>query len=258
MQHGRGRRLAAAALVLLGVGMIAAAAVLVTRPTTARPNLASMTTREPRVAAVALPATASDSTAAAVSTPAPSVSAPPAISTPAPAATTAPASTTPPPASTALAPDYDKQMPNPVRLLVPAIAVSAPVIPLGLNPDKTIQVPKSFSQAGWFTEGPEPGERGAAVIVGHFDAKSGPGVFYRLRALRRGDIVTVALRGGSKVRFAVTRTLAVRKTRFPTNLVYQRTPRPTLRLVTCDGAFDSSTGHYVDNYIVFADLIDGT
>jgi hypothetical protein len=40
--------------------------------------------------------------------------------------------------------------------------------------------------------------------------------------------------------------------------VYRRTPRPTLRLITCDGSFDSSTGHYVDNYIVFATLIGGT
>jgi LPXTG-site transpeptidase (sortase) family protein len=163
-----------------------------------------------------------------------------------------------PPAVTTPTPNYDRQMPDPVRLLVPAIGLSAPVLPLGLNSDGTLQVPKSFSQAGWFTEGPEPGERGAAVIAGHFDAKSGPGVFYRLRALRRGDLITVAVRGGAKVKFAVSSTLAVRKTRFPTSLVYRRTPRPTLRLITCDGAFDSSTGHYVDNYIVFATLIGGT
>jgi hypothetical protein len=40
--------------------------------------------------------------------------------------------------------------------------------------------------------------------------------------------------------------------------VYRRTPRPSLRLITCDGAFDSSTGHFVDNYIVFASMIGGT
>ncbi|MEA2661071.1 MAG: hypothetical protein QOH08_643, partial [Chloroflexota bacterium] len=212
VQRGRGRRLTAAALVLLGVGLIGAAAVLVTRPTPARPRLALMTTREPGVATVALPATMSDAAAASVPPPAilaeggRAVNRRASVAQPAP-----PAITTPPPTPT---PNYDRQMPNPVRLLVPAIGLSAPVIPLGLNPDKTIQVPKSFSQAGWFTEGPEPGERGAAVIVGHFDAKSGPGVFYRLRALRRGDVINVALRGGSKVTFAVSSTLAVRKTRF--------------------------------------------
>jgi LPXTG-site transpeptidase (sortase) family protein len=254
LQHERGRRLTAAALVLLGVGLIGAAAVLLARPATKRPSLAAMTKREPGVATVSLsPATSETGTISA---------SPPAASTeggsvvnPGGAATD-PQSTAP--ATTAPAPNPNRQMPNPVRLLVPAIGLSAPVIPLGLNPDHTLEVPKSFSDTGWFQPGPEPGERGAAVIAGHFDSKSGPGVFFRLRALRRGDLITVVVRGGSKVRFAVTSTLAVRKTRFPTGLVYRRTPRPSLRLITCDGAFDSSTGHFVDNYIVFASMIGGT
>jgi hypothetical protein len=119
-------------------------------------------------------------------------------------------------------------------------------------------VPGSFHKAGWFRPGPEPGERGAAVIAGHFDSVSGPGVFFRLRALKPGDDITVVVKGGSRVHFAVTSMRAVPKTRFPTKLVYRHTPRPTLRLITCDGAFDSATGHYVDNYIVFATLRQGS
>jgi hypothetical protein len=46
--------------------------------------------------------------------------------------------------------------------------------------------------------------------------------------------------------------VAAPKSHFPTKMVYGKTPKPTLRLITCDGAFNSSTGHYVDNYIVFA------
>lgn len=147
-----------------------------------------------------------------------------------------------------------RQMPRPVRILIPAIRVSAPVIPLGLNRDRTLQVPKNFAQTGWFVGGPEPGEAGPAVIVGHVDSKAGAAVFYRIRALRRGDLIKVSLKGGSSVRFVVRGTRKVPKKRFPTKLVYGRTKLPTLRLVTCDGAFDRSTGHYVDNFIVFADL----
>ena len=33
------------------------------------------------------------------------------------------------------------QMPDPVRILIPAIGISAPIIPVGLNPDRTLQVP---------------------------------------------------------------------------------------------------------------------
>src|SRR4029079_10704358 len=106
------------------------------------------------------------------------------------------------------------QMPDPLRLRVPAIGVDAPIIPLGLNPDGTLQVPTSFSNAGWFRPGPEPGERGAAVIAGHVDSTAGPGVFYRLRALRTGDDITITVDGGSVVHFVVTATRQVAKTRF--------------------------------------------
>ena len=146
------------------------------------------------------------------------------------------------------------QMPPPKRIEIPAIAVSAPVIPLGLNPDRTLEVPEDFDETGWFTGGPEPGERGAAVIVGHVDSKDGPAVFYRLRALRPGDVIEVTLVDRSQVRYRVTSSLVVRKSRFPSDLVYARTRRATLRLITCDGPFNRSTGHYRDNYIVFARL----
>ena len=143
-------------------------------------------------------------------------------------------------------------MPDPVRILIPEIGISAPIIPVGLNPDRTLQVPKSFSVAGWFTRGPEPGELGPAVIVGHVDSIDGPGVFYHLRALRSGDLIKIGLRNGWTVRYLVGSHLAAPKNDFPTKLVYSHTEKPTLRLITCDGQFDTATGHYVDNYIVFA------
>jgi sortase (surface protein transpeptidase) len=147
-----------------------------------------------------------------------------------------------------------REMPIPVRVVIPAIRVSAPIIPLGLNKDRTLEVPRIFSQAGWFRGGPEPGEAGAAVIAGHIASRRGPGVFYRLGSLRRGAIVTVVLKGGSKVRFVVTGQKQVAKARFPARLVYKRTPDPTLRLITCGGRFNAATGHHVDNTIVFASL----
>jgi hypothetical protein len=147
-----------------------------------------------------------------------------------------------------------RQMPIPVHIFVPAIGVSARLVPLGRNPDGTAQVPRSFSVAGWFRPGPEPGEQGAAVILGHVDSKWGPGVFYHLRALRRGDLIRIRLASGKSIRFVVTGSEEASKTDFPTRLVYAHTRMPTVRLVTCGGGFDYATGHYLDNYIVFARL----
>jgi LPXTG-site transpeptidase (sortase) family protein len=146
------------------------------------------------------------------------------------------------------------QMPSPARLTIPAIGVSAPVISLGVNRDGTMETPDTVTDTGWFAPGPEPGEKGAAVITGHVDSYSGPGVFYHLRALRRGDRISVVLHDRRRVQFVVTGSKQISKDSFPTRLVFRRTQRPTLRLVTCGGLFDRSTGHYVDNYIVFARL----
>jgi hypothetical protein len=152
-------------------------------------------------------------------------------------------------------PRVSKQMPPPKRIVIPAIGMSAPLIRLGLNKDGTAEVPKGFADAGWFEPGPEPGVRGAAVILGHVDSKSGPGVFYRLPALRRGDRIKIVLGNRKSLQFVVTGMIEAPKNRFPTKLVYRKTPGPTLRLVTCGGAFNTATGHYVDNYIVFAWLV---
>jgi sortase (surface protein transpeptidase) len=144
--------------------------------------------------------------------------------------------------------------PVPVRIEIPAIGVTSSLDRLGRAPDKTVQVPSRWEVAGWYTPGTRPGDPGSAVILGHVDSKSGPAVFYRLRELRRGDLVEVARADGSTVRFAVQRTEQYDKRRFPTDEVYYPTLTPALRLVTCGGEFDATAGHYRSNIIVFATL----
>ena len=145
-----------------------------------------------------------------------------------------------------------RRVTRPRSLRIPAIGVSAPIIPIGLHKDRTIQVPQDFGKAGWYRLGPKPGARGPAVIVGHVDSKTGPAVFYRLRELKRGNRILIRGGGGRTVRFRVNGLERWPKAEFPTRRVYGRTRGSVLRLVTCSGNFDSSSGHYVDNTIVFA------
>jgi hypothetical protein len=149
-------------------------------------------------------------------------------------------------------PRRTERAPFPVRIEIPAIGVRAPIIRLGLNPDRTLEVPKDFGDTGWWSGGPRPGEPGPAVIAGHIDSYTGPAVFYRLRDLDPGDAIAVVRRDGSRTRFTVLGSEQYPKTHFPTDRVYGRTSGPTLRLITCGGAFDESTGHYVDNTVVYA------
>jgi hypothetical protein len=146
----------------------------------------------------------------------------------------------------------DREAARPRHIDIPAIGVSAAVIPLGLEPDGTMQTPGEWGDTGWYEPGNEPGELGPAVIAGHVDSTSGPAVFYRLRQLRRGNLIRVRRADDSVVRFRVEGLERWPKATFPARRVFGRTPISTLRLVTCGGSFDSSTGHYLDNTIVYA------
>jgi LPXTG-site transpeptidase (sortase) family protein len=141
----------------------------------------------------------------------------------------------------------------PARVRVAAIGVDARVIPLGVDADGHLQVPDEFSVAGWWQGGAEPGEPGPTVLVGHVDSYQGPAVFYRLQDLEVGDKVVDTVAGGHSLAYRVTGTQEVPKDDFPTQAVYGHTPGPTLRLITCGGPFDRTTGHYRHNTIVFAE-----
>jgi sortase (surface protein transpeptidase) len=140
----------------------------------------------------------------------------------------------------------------PLRIQIPAIGASAPVDPLGLNRDGTLEVPADFARAGYYTGRPPPGAIGPAIIVAHVDSKTGPAVFARLRDLKPGDEVTVTRADRSDVVFVIDRIESHPKNAFPTNAVYDPTPGATLRLITCGGSFDRRAGHYRDNVIAFA------
>lgn len=140
----------------------------------------------------------------------------------------------------------------PVGIEIPDLGVSAPVDPVGLNDDGTMEVPTDYARTGWYKGLEAPGVPGTAVIVGHLDSKTGPAVFYRLRELSAGDTVSVKLADGRTADFVVERTKKYAKDRFPTFEVYAPSSEPALRLITCGGSFDRKSRHYRDNIVVYA------
>ncbi|HEY6795774.1 MAG TPA: class F sortase [Kineosporiaceae bacterium] len=143
----------------------------------------------------------------------------------------------------------------PVLLTIPRIGVSTPLITLELRRDGSPEVPPlgGRSPAGWVEALSTPGEVGPAVVLGHVDsAADGPAVFYRLAELRPGDLITVERADHRLVSFAVTSTEQVAKTAFPAATIYGPVDYPALRLITCGGSFDHTSGHYRDNIVVFA------
>lgn len=146
----------------------------------------------------------------------------------------------------------------PVHLDIPAIKVDTDLLQLGLNPDRTVQVPplSGNSEAGWYRYSPTPGQLGPAVILGHVDsARYGPAVFFRLGALRPGATVSVTRADRTVAVFRVDRVVSYAKDRFPTLEVYGNTRNAALRLITCGGTFDLTTRNYESNIVAYAALV---
>ena len=145
----------------------------------------------------------------------------------------------------------------PLSVEIPAIGVNSTVLHLGVNADGSIQVPSlvtSANDAAWYKYSATPGQIGTSVIEGHVDSDHGPAVFYRLGALRPGDIIEVGLADGTTAIFRITGVREYLKSNFPAKTIYGATHYAALRLITCGGAFDYATGHYLSSTVVFASL----
>ena len=152
-------------------------------------------------------------------------------------------------------PHSGKRVAQPVWLTIPRIGVHSALEKLGRTPQGMLQVPTSTTEAGWYTGSPRPGEIGSSIIAGHIDSTLGPGVFFRLRLLRAGDLVYVRRADGTLVVFRVTAEHMYSKPDFPTEQVYGPVPDAELRLITCGGVFDPVTGSYLSNVVVYATQI---
>ncbi|MEH3076153.1 MAG: class F sortase [Quadrisphaera sp.] len=146
----------------------------------------------------------------------------------------------------------------PTAVRVPSLGISSDLVRLGTTADGALEVPADAAHAGWFAQGVAPGAVGPAVIAGHVDSRSGPGVFARLSQVAQGAQVEVQRSDGSTAVFVVTGVQQVPKDAFPTQAVYGPVAGPELRLITCGGVFDESTRHYVDNVVVYARLAQTT
>ncbi|WRZ93838.1 class F sortase [Streptomyces sp. NBC_01007] len=140
-------------------------------------------------------------------------------------------------------------------LRIPSLGLEAPVIGLRLDRGRRLTAPpvNDPKLVGWYTDGPTPGERGTALVVGHRDTRTGPAVFAPLERIRPGARVEARRVDGRTAVYTVDAVRTYAKAHFPDQEVYGDQGRPELRLITCGGAYDRKTG-YAANVIAFAHL----
>lgn len=145
----------------------------------------------------------------------------------------------------------------PTRLQIPKIGVDTQLSQVGLQPNGQMQMPWDIETASWYKYSPTPGELGPSVIVGHLDGANYAnmaGVFYRLHELSPGDQFMVTRADGTVATFKVLYLKQVSQNNFPTKEIYGNINYAGIRLITCGGTFDSSTGHYNQNTVVYGAL----
>jgi hypothetical protein len=135
---------------------------------------------------------------------------------------------------------------------IPAIAVHAALDRLAIGAGGVLEKPPHWNSPGWFSGGTVPGDLGPAIIAGHVDSPTGPAVFWRLKDLKIGDLISVRRSDQTTVKFRVTRSVQYSQAQFPTAEVYGPTPDSELRLITCDGTYDHAARRYRDNRVVYA------
>jgi hypothetical protein len=141
---------------------------------------------------------------------------------------------------------------RPVRLWIAKIGVSTELMQLGRDEAGALKSPDSPNIAGWFANGPVPGDAGPAIIAGHVDSPAGPGVFFQLRTLQLGDRISVERSDGRTVVFSVTSVRVFSREQLPVTEVYGPTAVSQLRLVTCGGPANQIGGRPLDNILVQA------
>jgi hypothetical protein len=157
--------------------------------------------------------------------------------------------------------------PAPASLVIPSVGVDAPLMPVGAAgapATASLTVPEDVHDVGWWDgnvtdghqraqeEAPAPGQPGVAILAGHVDsAAGGPGALSRLGAVKPGATIEVVAADGSVTSWLVTAPPeTVGKTTLPPAL-FATTGAARLAIVTCGGPFDTATGHYEDNVIVW-------
>lgn len=148
---------------------------------------------------------------------------------------------------------------EPTKLELPSIGVKTDIISVGKTPEGGMEVPQAphFDKAAWYRHSPAPGQYGASVIIGHVDsyASQSGSVFYNLSKLKLLDRVSVSRTDGTTVNFEVRAIRDYGKEGLPHDIIYGPVSEAAeLRLITCSGTFDTATGQYERNTVVFASV----
>jgi hypothetical protein len=153
----------------------------------------------------------------------------------------------------------------PVTIIVADHHVRSSVSADRLNTDGSLHVPLNPQVVSWSSQHAAPGtHRGTIILVGHVNYGGVAGAFVDLADYRVGQIITLVLADGRRMKYAVAAPpIDVKKNElgprrqelFDQSHSYALGGSPEsgrLLLLSCGGVFDNRTGHYESNIFAYA------
>ena len=142
----------------------------------------------------------------------------------------------------------------PKRLKIPIINVDANIIEVGLTPDGAMDTPKELDEVAWYKLGPNPGEKGNAVIAGHYGFFNGKGsIFNDLHTLNKGDKLQIIDEKGLEILFTVKESRRYDPSDDATDIFISKDDKVHLNIITCDGTWKNDEKTYSNRLVIFTD-----
>lgn len=142
-----------------------------------------------------------------------------------------------------------------IRLKIPKINVDAAVGPVGLTLEGAMDAPKGPTDVAWFERGPRPGEKGSAVITGHYGRweNGTKSVFDNLNRLKPGDTLSIEDAQGVTISFVVRELRLYNQNDDAADVFGSSDGKAHLNLIACAGVWDKVKKIYPDRLVVFTD-----
>jgi sortase A len=145
----------------------------------------------------------------------------------------------------------------PRNIKINKINLNAPILSVGAADDGTQMVPDDNATTSWWKYGAKPGEKGSAVIAGHYKVEDGtPGVFFRLNEVVVGDVLSVFDEMGIEQKFEVVDRKVFSVAEFPTGEIYENADTRRVNLVTCTGEYLKEKNDYSHRLVLYTKRID--
>lgn len=142
----------------------------------------------------------------------------------------------------------------PKGLSIPLIGVHAHVEDIALNGPTDLHAPFKWGDVAWYDKSARPGALGHSFIFGHLDSYCCAAIFWKLKDLKRGDIIKVWYKK-RVLKFRVRWQHTYPNTALPVKFMYDPTTQHGLLLITCAGAFHTDGTGYDHKLFVYARLI---